>query len=254
MKTLFWLPSTGFGGVGDRLRALAPMIMRMRETGHEHLCIKWPKTDWCPAEFGDLFDLPFISVVKGSAEHHDSPVVSLPANAWWKDFHRAMPAAFPTYRDFGQKVTDGLRLIFAGMRNPLPSRADKHPSLGIHLRRTDNIVPSKRIPDRTAASLRDKLLMDAVEAEKPSRVFLASDSGSHAQAWDEMLTSRGIEVMRYPHQYNCQELRQTSVHSALQDIVGLSRCRTILASCPSSMLMVASRLNCRPQIRLIEPA
>lgn len=261
LRAVLWRPSRGFAGLCDRLRSLAAMRYLASCLIAEKLVVYWPLNDACPFRLSEVTGDKML-VEYDSEEPPEGyryiETFGHDANAWWNVYVEGWPWLFHCYHAFSTIVSGELQdMMKASPFVPVfDAWAERvgfgSNTVGIHLRRTDNVRDNDRIDSLATVSELDALMLREIErviADKPDTVFfLATDARSYARQWPCLILHRGGNVLSYPKDFNESRLRQTSLEGLMCDIIGLSKCERVLCSCSSSILLVVQRIHRMPEI------
>lgn len=227
-----------------------------RSLGLDRIVVKWPTNEACPWILTDVMALDDVEMLGHFEALHFTPdvTVSHRANSWWGEYQTLAPALFPDFSTFSEVVATELQDMFRhahALKAFEKWKADNWPDdevIGIHLRRTDKTRPGEPLGSVGKLLEADCAIMSHVLNGEISNCYLATDSLEYSDLWTDSLERAGMNVLSCPKAFDPSKLRQTSAKAVICDILGLSHCTQILASCPSSILLLASRLNRRPQV------
>ena len=223
------------------------------------LYVYWPLNAECPFAFASLFDFPrVVEIGKRTRPLPGSLRYRHRLNSWQRSSFRAISQIHGgTYREFMSDVAAQLGAIMksAKVASECAEFSERHfarcRTVGIHLRRTD--VVGKKFPQSEVERIDTALWNRMMAVEPEVQFFLASDSRSYVQEWNERLVRAGRTVFKNENSWRVDQFRQTSGDSVLKDVILLSHCERILCSTSSSLLLIAERINNRPKIEIVKP-
>lgn len=261
---IIWDTYEGHTGLCDRLRALASMVAVAEVMDAERIFVRWWPNGACPFGFQELFEssliIPYVYDFEIEEEiRASSTVLNHPLNWGRFPFQQAYSRFFPDERTFRMAWKNGMTSIMDGaviLPEVVEWSKGREGRLmtGIHIRRTDAIGTYKMSPGDV--ELLDQALWDTVlkhAAEYPeTQFFLASDDASYFESWSRRLAAAGLDVAVYPKTFR-KAMRQTSGDAVIADILCLSLCKRIYCTASSSVLLVASGINCCPAIVQVTP-
>jgi hypothetical protein len=258
-KVILWDAQEGQFGLGDRIRGIASG-MALVEKLNAALLVRWARNEHSGERLEELLDIEGVFGFSDSDEippnldicrRLDCDLSIMPHDFYPYLREIQLADLFNGYEDFFESWVLCLKRIA-----PVPETAAKidafadeyftPDTVGIHLRRTDVLFDDLKPIGHDNISSHDLAVLSevyAINAQNPgTRFFLATDSGSYFQAWIHMLKQAGIEIFGYEKEWK-QEFRQTRSEDALIDLFLLCRCSRVVASLPSSFLLIVKAVT-----------
>ena len=223
-------------GLGSRLKALVSGMCAADEVGKE-VHVIWSVTADCGAKFADLFDIVAAPLPVWTHVHNELSVGytqhACDTQAQWDAVKHTKAV---TYLKSGSRFHTTADVKFAYWLKSLKPVAaittavalDLTGIVGVHLRRTDNMVSITSSPNSAFITA-----MQARPAE--TRFFVASDSAEDRAALEAAFPGRILTVAK-----NLTRNSKEGLQDALKDFVALSKCSEILGSKGSAFSEMAA--------------
>ena len=215
-------------GLANRLRATVSGICAAEDL-NVPLVISWPVEAACAATFTDLFE-PFPRAKFCSTQNHGARMCLSPA-----DWEREKVNSVITIKSYGQFHQSDPERWLQTLRSLKP-RAEfteymkqvGSNVIGVHIRRTDNMVSRKKSPTAAFIDAMNKYPEDTV-------FFVATDD---INEWETLLRAFSAErLVRAASDYSRNTLE--GIRAAFVDFLCLASCKEILGSTGSSFSEVA---------------
>jgi hypothetical protein len=242
-----------FGGLGNRVRALLAFaaICEQRGLGLDAV---WSSDSLCNGFLDDYFlPLEGVNVLRSDGSLDPGDYVEIhrgcyrPIHIYLKE-HLGWELGYDDtgheiYRRLWEKIrpVEGLRrevLAFAG-------KEALEDCIGIQVRRTDHSMYLARHKDFSD----DNYFFGLVEKHCPDRVFLATDNRETQDLYRKRFGERILVFRSIDGNSSSQEVRKTSLESAVLDVFALSLCKEVYRSHYSSFGQMARYLKASYALR-----